>query len=310
MEFIVSESKNRTMLGIFLMIFIFFIILMIFAFYTVSVFKSHSSGFELSANTEDTIGVVEVTGIVLDAKKTVEKLLLAEEDDKVQAIIVRISSPGGAVGPCQEIYEEIIRIDKKKPVYASFGSVAASGGYYIGAAARKIYAAAGTLTGSIGVIMQFYNLSKLFEYIKVSPEVIKAGKFKDIGQPSRSMTQEERELMTGMLARVHKQFIKHIFKRRKGKIKGSMEDLAQGQIFSGEDAHKAGLIDEIGGLWTLGRKIHSEMKLKGKFTLKYIKKKKEFTIFDMLDKFEEVITKLDFKSRFESTGIPMYIYKN
>ena len=136
----------------------------------------------------------------MDSNKIVRKLLIAEEDESLKALIVRIDSPGGAVGPTQEIYDEIIRIDKNKPVYASFGSVAASGGYYIGAAARKIYANKGTITGSIGVIMQFVDLSKLYEYLKFGHKRL-SRLYKDIGSPNRPMTKKEKELLAGTITK-------------------------------------------------------------------------------------------------------------
>src|SRR5690606_11778859 len=163
----------------------------------------------------------------------------------VKAILMRIESPGGAVGPTQEIYEEIRRIDsaydpkvkgeqKGKPVYASIGSIAASGGYYISAATRKIFANAGSLTGSIGVIMQFVDASELIEWAKVRPEIIKAGRYKDFGGPNRALTVQERELLEKTLSSVHEQFRKDILAIRQDRIQGDLNELSQGQIFSGE----------------------------------------------------------------------------
>lgn len=252
------------------------------------------------------IGVVEITGAIMSGKEIIELLIQAEQDDDIKAIIVRINSPGGAVGPSQEIYEEIERIDKIKPVYASFGSVAASGGYYIAAAARKIYSNAGTLTGSIGVIMQFMNLSKLFDYAKVSQETIKAGRYKDIGNPDRDMTQEERDLMGGMVKMVHKQFIKDILKKRKDKIKGDIGEHAQGQVFSGEEALKLGLVDELAGLWQAGRLIHKELKLEKEFGLRYIKKKKKSNFLEVLDSLESAIKSFNLKAMTGETPVPMF----
>src|SRR5690606_8771850 len=157
----------------------------------------------------------EIQNTIMESKKTIELLLAAEDEKSIKAIILRIDSPGGAVAPTQEIYEEVRRIDKKKPIYASFGTVAASGGYYIGAACRKIWANAGTLTGSIGVIMQTADLSELFKFAKIKQEVIKAGRYKDIGSPARSMTDEERMILTELLAGTHKQFMSDISAVRK-----------------------------------------------------------------------------------------------
>ena len=236
------------------------------------------------------IGLVEVKGVIMESKKAVEELQKAEENKQVKGIILRIDSPGGAVGPTQEIYEEIIRINQIKPIYASFGSIAASGGYYIAAATEKIYSNAGTLTGSIGVIMQFLNLSKLYKFAKVSQEVIKAGHYKDVGHPYRDMTQEERDLLTDMITNVHKKFKEDILVKRKDKIKGNLEDLAQGQIFSGSAAKKNGLVDEIGSLWKAARDLHKKLGLTGKLNMISMKKKKKFSIMDILENVEESVT--------------------
>ena len=187
----------------------------------------------------------------MKSKKIIELLHEAEKSAGIKALIIRINSPGGAVGPTQEIFDEIVRIDEAIPVYASFGSVAASGGYYLGAAARKIYANRGTITGSIGVIMQFMDLSEIFKLTKVKPEIIKSGKFKDLGNPSRQMRKDERRLLEKSVEVVHDQFRRDIIKRRGKRINGDLNDLTQGQIFSGEEALSFGLIDAVGGLYKL-----------------------------------------------------------
>lgn len=277
-------------MGVLMIVILFFAIIMMFAFYTFNIFKnSDMADIEIG---DGQIAVIEVEGVIMESKKTVERLQMAEEDKDVKAIILRVDSPGGAVAPTQEIYDEIVRIDQKKPIYASFGSVAASGGYYIGAAARKIYSNPGSLTGSIGVIMQFYDLSKLYEMAKVTQLNLKSGKYKDIGQPNRSMTEEEKVLLESVISGVHQQFIDDIMKRRKDKIKGEIKELAQGQIFSGKRAYELGLVDELGSLWSAGRKIHDELHLKGKFGLKFIKKKKRPSIMDLVDGVEGVMQKL------------------
>lgn len=306
-----SENRSKGIVGIFVLIGVLFTIFIIFAFYTVSNLKGTSKLHDSMLGDEDAqIAVVEVDGVIMSSEKTIKKLMQAHEDKKVKAIILRVNSPGGAVGPTQEIYEEIRRIDKEKPVYASFGTVAASGGYYIGAATRKIFANAGALTGSIGVIMNFMDLSKLYEFAKVNPEVIKAGKYKDIGNASRKMTNEERAMLNDMILNVHEQFIQDIFSVRSKKIKNGLDGLreyAQGQIFSGQGAKERGLVDELSGLWEAGRRIHAELKLKSKFGLKFIKLKKDFSITDMLSGLEETVE--DFTYKAKSNYVPLLIYK-
>ena len=282
------------------MVSVFFVVLILFSIYTVRIFRSADSkgGLSFSAGlSKDRIAVVEVKGVIIKSKAIVELIHKAEKDEDSKAIILRVNSPGGAVAPTQEIYDEIRRIDnlyttskgkKGKPIYASFASVAASGGYYLGAATRRICALPGTITGSIGVIMQFMDMSKLYDWAMLKPKTIKSGRYKDVGQPTRSMTKEEQELMELMTKGVHKQFIKDIVATREKVIKGDLNEHAQGQIFSGEQAHKIGLVDELSGLWGCARNIHKELKLKDELNLKYIKKKKKMKILDILGDLNKV----------------------
>jgi len=305
-----SAKNNRAIFGILILVLFFFLILMGFSVYTLNAFKNSENSSLSFISKGDQIAVVEVNGVIFESKKIVEKLRMAEKNKKIKAIIVRIDSPGGAVGPSQEIYEEIRRIDQDeengKPVYASFGSIAASGGYYIGAATRKIYSNAGTLTGSIGVIMQFVDFSKLLKWAKVDSNVIKAGKYKDIGQPGRPMTKEEKTLLEKMLKGVHKQFVRDILALRKDKIKGDIWEYAQGQVFTGEEAQKIGLVDELAGLWEAGRRIHKDLELSGELNLKFIKRRKKFSIFDILETLDESISHIKVGQFIKS--IPMYLY--
>ena len=301
------NNNNKALFGIFAMVFVFFVILILFASYTMNAFNE-TSALEKKSNKAH-IGVIEVEGVIMDSKNTIELLQQAEEDKQLQAIILRVNSPGGAVGPTQEIYEEIERIDKKKPIFASFGGIAASGGYYIGSATRKIWASAGTLTGSIGVIMEFMDLSKLYEFAKVSPQTVKAGRYKDAGNPARALTEEEKNMMNKLIAGVHEQFINDILKRRKDKIKGDIHELAQGQIFSGESAKSVGLVDELGSLWTAGREIHKDLKLKDDFALKFLKKKKNKGLLDLMESLEEGISHLNISNVIKNDRGPVLMFR-
>lgn len=314
-----EKSKNKAVLGLMAMVGVFFVVLVLFSVYTVKVMKgADKSGVSFGASSsKDKIAIIEVEGVILKSKHIIEHLLKAEEMDNVKAIVMRINSPGGGVAPTQEIYDEIRRIDEaytkskgkeSKPVYASFSSMAASGGYYLGAATRKICALPGTITGSIGVIMQFMDLSKLYDFAKLNPQTIKAGRYKDIGQPTRPLTAEEKGIMDKMIQGVHKQFISDINKTRKDKIKGDITEHAQGQIFSGEDAMKIGLVDEMGGLWACARGIHKELKLEGeKPELLYIKKKKKFNFLEAIGDLEEASTFI--KDMVKSSNTPIMMYK-
>ena len=261
-----TSAKGRTIFGVLVMVFLLFIILLIFAGLTFRALKDDSAvAWNKTGDRGESIGVVEINGAIMDAKNAIELLQKAEDNDRIKAIIVRINSPGGAVAPTQEIYQEMRRIDQIKPIFVSMGAMAASGGYYLAAAGRKIYANPGTLTGSIGVIMQFTDLSKLYDFIKVSPAVIKAGKYKDVGSPFRPMTENEKAYLTKLVEQTHRQFINDIVETRKDKLKAKPEDFAQGQIFTGEQALQLGLVDALASLETAAREIHKELKLPGKY---------------------------------------------
>lgn len=193
------------------------------------------------------IALVRVEGPILDSKDVIDELKGHVKDPSIKAIVLRIDSPGGAVAPSQEIYEEIRKAVTKKKVVVSMGSVAASGGYYIAAPATRIVANPGTLTGSIGVIMEIPNVEGLMNKIGVKTEVIKSGRHKDIASVFRGIKKEEREILQGVLDNVHEQFIKAVAEGRKMLIE-DVKRIADGRVFTGEQALKAGLVDEIGNL--------------------------------------------------------------
>jgi protease IV len=306
----VSRERSKGIVGIFILVTVLFFIFIVFAFYTVSQLKdANTMGEGLTDKAKNSpIAVISIENEIMESRKIVEMLIAAEEEKEIKAIILRIDSPGGAVAPTQEIYEEVRRIDKKKPIYASFGTVAASGGYYIGSACRKIWANAGTLTGSIGVIMQMADLSELYKWAKYKPETIKAGTFKDIGNPGRPMTDAERAYLTNLLAGTHKQFKDDILAVRQKRLKQPIDDLAQGQIFHGREAVTVGLVDEVGSLWQAGRAIHKELKLKGEFSLRYLKpSKKKFSLSELLQDTEDTLSFI--KSKVETKTAPAYKFQ-
>jgi protease-4 len=175
-----------------------------------------------------------------------QKLRKAIKNDHVKAILLRINSPGGTVGMSQEIYDAVMALrDKKVPVTVSMGDVAASGGYYIASAADKIYADPGTLTGSIGVIMHLLNWQETERKIGLVPDVIKSGQFKDIGSPDRAMTKAEKDLLQGIIMDSYDQFVSAVAKGRK-LDKQEVIKLADGRVYSGRQAAKLKLVDELG----------------------------------------------------------------
>ena len=193
------------------------------------------------------VGVVEIQGVISDAKPIVSQLKKFRKNEAIKAIVLRIDSPGGGVGPSQEIYSEVKKTTAEKKVVASMGAIAASGGYYIAAAADHVMANPGTITGSIGVIMEFANVEELFKKIGLSAYVIKSGEYKDVGSPLRKMTPKERKLLQGFIDNVYEQFVKAVAEGRQMPEK-EVRAIADGRIFSGEQAHQLGLLDSLGSM--------------------------------------------------------------
>ncbi|NJD68505.1 MAG: signal peptide peptidase SppA [Candidatus Methylomirabilota bacterium] len=195
------------------------------------------------------IALITVEGVILDSKEIIEQLEKHRTNPTVKAIVLRINSPGGGVAPSQEIYEELLKTREtaKKPVVASMGSVAASGGYYIASASDLIMANPGTITGSIGVLLQIPNISGLMQKIGIKSVVVKSGQHKDLASPTREMTEAERQILQGMLDDVHDQFIDVVAKSRRLDRK-KVEAIADGRIFSGREAQSIGLVDHLGNL--------------------------------------------------------------
>ena len=198
--------------------------------------------------TKNRIGIVDITGLITDSQYITNQVKKFRQDKRIRGIILRIDSPGGAVGPSQEIYDEVLKTrESGKTIYASMGALAASGGYYIASAAEKIFANPGTLTGSIGVIMAFSNAKGLMEKIGLQPEIIKAGEYKDIGSPARAMTQKERNLLQSVVTDVHQQFIEAVASGRDISV-AEVTKIADGRILTGRQAYSLNLVDQIGGL--------------------------------------------------------------
>jgi protease-4 len=192
------------------------------------------------------VGVVEIVGDIESSEGVVDQLEHMRLDSSVRAVVLRLDSPGGGVAASQEIYDAVGRVtDEGKPVVASMGGVAASGAYYIACAADSIVSNPGTLTGSIGVIMSFPNTEELFRKVGLRFEVVKTGKFKDIGSLSRPMTAEEKELLQGVLSSVYEQFVKAISDGR-GLERSDILPYADGRIFSGAQALDLGFVDRLG----------------------------------------------------------------
>jgi len=235
--------------------------------------------FQKNVSLGEKVAVVRIEGPIMDSKNTVDEIKSYVKDAAIKALVLRIDSPGGAVAPSQEIYDEVKKAIQKKKVVVSMGSVAASGGYYIAAPANRIIANPGTLTGSIGVIMEIPNIEGLMNKIGVKTQVIKSGRHKDIASVFRAMDREEKAILQGVLDDVHEQFIKAIADGRKIPFE-EVKKIADGRIFTGKQALEARLVDELG---TLEDAIAAAGKLAGiKGEPEVVSKKEKFSIVDIL----------------------------
>ncbi len=237
---------------------------------------------ELLLAGKEGVAIVRIEGPIMDSSQAVAELEAFGDNPMVKAIVVRIDSPGGGVAPSQEIYNAVKRVRKEqnKTVVASMGTVAASGGYYIAVATDRILANPGTLTGSIGVIMQMANFQELLEKVGVKSVVIKTGKFKDLGSPFRPMVEEERQLLEAVMDDTLSQFIEAVAEGRSMDA-AEVEQLADGRIFTGRQAKTVLLIDEIGDL-------HDAIKLAGELggiegTPRVLETTKPFSVQEFLE---------------------------
>ncbi len=199
------------------------------------------------AITTDRGGGSPFGGGSLDALTIRDRLIKAAEEDSIKGVLLRIDSPGGTVGASQEVYNAVLALRKKKPVVVSMGDTAASGGYYIACAADRILANPGTLTGSIGVIISGFNASKLLNTVGLEPQVIKSGKYKDILSFNRALTPEERVLLQALIQDTYEQFVGAVATGR-NMTTAQIRPLADGRIYTGRQAEKLGLVDQLGGL--------------------------------------------------------------
>jgi protease-4 len=234
----------------------------------------------LSVVGTDRVALVKIAGMLISSEHIVEELNDYADDSSVKAIVIRIDSPGGGVVVSQEIYNAVKNAKKEgKKVVVSMGSVAASGGYYVAAAADKIVANPGTLTGSIGVKMEFANVEKLLEKIGVKGMVVKAGEYKDIGSPYRDMTAQEKKLLQDVIDDVQNQFIKAVAEGR-NLPETDVRAIADGRIFTGQQALALKLVDQMGDLADSIRLAGSLAGIKGR--PKVVEKRKRIPFFEYL----------------------------
>ncbi len=230
------------------------------------------------------IGVIRIEGVITDSRETIEELRRFRDNPSIKAVVLRIDSPGGGVVPSQEIHAELLkaRKDGRLKVVASMGNLAASGGYYIAVATDKIVANPGTLTGSIGVIMELANVQGLLEKVGVQSVVIKSGRYKDLASPFRAMSAEDRALLQSVLDDVHDQFIRAVATGRALKV-DQVRDLADGRIFTGRQARTAKLVDELGDLQDSIKLAARLVGIEGE--PRVVEPRKRFSFRDLLDNF-------------------------
>jgi protease-4 len=243
------------------------------------------------------IGVVEIKGVIMESKPIVDQLIKFKKSRSVRGIVLRIDSPGGGVAPAQEIYEEVGKIKREKKVVASIESVGASGGYYIACAADRIVANPGTITGSIGVITEFVNVEQLLQKIGLKSFVIKSGKHKDIMSPTREPTEEDKKILQEVIDNIHNQFIDAVADGRK-LDREKVVEIADGRIFSGQQARDLGLVDSLGNFQDAVALAAQLAGIEGEPSIVYAEKKKpsllDFFIQETISRVSDELKKKEF----------------
>jgi protease-4 len=216
----------------------------------------------------DKIGIVDLDGVIIDPKDTVEQLRKLAEDDSIKAIVIHVNSPGGGVAASEEIYRQVKRIrdEKHKRIVASIESVGASGAYYVSAATNKIYADSGSVVGSIGVIAEWVNYGDLMRWAKLKPQVLKVGEFKDTGDPTRDLTPAERQYLQGLIDNMYGQFVAAVADGRHAKVT-DIKPIADGRVWTGEQALNMHLIDQIADFRTAVLDTAKSVNISGEPTL-------------------------------------------
>jgi protease-4 len=300
-----SEKKHPILFGI--MIYSLVVCGLILLWLGISVFIKEDYNFSF----RDQIAVVPIKGVITDSRGVVDQIKKYRKDSRVKAIILRIDSPGGGTAASQEIYREVQRTVPNKKVVASMGNVAASGGYYVALAANRIVANPATLTGSIGVIMELSNIKELLKKIGVSREAVKSGPFKDIGSPVREMKPEERQLLEAVIKNVHQQFIEVVIKGRR-LSREQVEKIADGRIFTGEQARNLGLVDELGSFEDAVELTKKMVNLSGEVKLIFPEKKR-LSVWELIfsEWMGEIKQSLDLpQSSAQLLLLPPIFYKN
>jgi len=230
------------------------------------------------------VAIIPIKGEILEARDTLDLLHRYADSATVRAIVIRIDSPGGAIAPSQEIYEEIRKVHNRsrKPIVASLDNVAASGAFYIASACDEIVSNPGSITGSIGVILQWMEVKDLMSWAKIHPETITSGPLKDTGSPFRELTDAERIYLQRITNQLHAQFVHAVAEGRKGKVsEAEVATLADGRVFTGEEALSLKLVDRLGNLDDAIMVAARMAGIRGRPATIYPRKRKP-TLFDLL----------------------------
>lgn len=258
--------------------------------------------------TRDKVAIVPIEGEILESRETIEALHRYAHNSMVKAIVVRINSPGGAIAPSQEIYAEIRKTRAKsgKPIVASLDSVAASGGYYIASACDEIVANPGSITGSIGVILQWFEMKDLVQWAKLKPQTITSGPMKAAGSPYLELSEADRAYLQHIVSQLHLQFVKAVAEGRKGKMtEAEVSRIADGRVFTGEEALALKLVDTLGSLDDAVRISAKRAGVKGE-PAKIWPKKREGTLLELLSGQNESESMLE---RIVSRRMPRFLYR-
>lgn len=261
-----SVNPLAIILGISALLFVSFMVFSMVYFASRKDLGSEKKQEGLFSGKPEYVAVVELNGVIMESKKILKHLKEAEEDSDIKAVVLRLNSPGGSVAPSQEIYEAVKKYPK--PLVITMASVAASGAYYIACGSKKVFANPGTLTGSIGVIMEFANLKKLFDWAKVERFSIKTGKFKDSGAEYRAMSPEEKDYFQELVSDTLEQF-KTAVKDGRKMTQEEVDGVADGRVFTGAQAKALKLVDDLGTFEDAVTWVAQEAKLKGKPKLVY-----------------------------------------
>ncbi len=297
-----DQSRSRVLLWVLLGGGAFFLFLV--AIFTLVYFSVRSQQKDSFGGFGDKIGVIDLEGVIIAPKDTVEHLKKFGDDSSIKAIVLHVNSPGGGAAASEEIYREVKRLrdEKKKPIVASIETVGASGAYYVSSATNKIFADNASIVGSIGVIAEWYNYEELLKWAKLKAITLKAGEFKDTGSPTRDMTPEERAYMQGLIDNMHVQFIHAVAEGRHMKD-DDVRPLANGKVWTGQEAVPLKLIDQIGDFQAAVADTAKSVGIKGEPTL--VRPEKETkSMLDLL--FGDVSEYLPSRAKLMQTNVGFY----